>query len=65
MLSKPPLQARIWTERVVRELLMADGLREYHLVNGMGFASSYIKCGPRSADFLRGNERLMMTDTVE
>ncbi|KAK9470462.1 uncharacterized protein V1510DRAFT_405004 [Dipodascopsis tothii] len=55
---------RIDIERLFHKLVTEDALREFSIFNKAGYAASYIKAGPKAAQFLSGSRRLRMAFEV-
>ncbi|AGO13005.1 AaceriAFL159Wp [[Ashbya] aceris (nom. inval.)] len=47
-------------ERIFFHLITSQILQEYSVLNGRGFASDYVKLGPRANQLLRGNMKVKM-----
>ncbi|AEY97525.1 FAFL159Wp [Eremothecium gossypii FDAG1] len=47
-------------ERIFFHLITSQILQEYSVLNGRGFASNYVKLGPRANQLLRGNMKVKM-----
>ncbi|ONH67688.1 ATP-dependent DNA helicase hus2/rqh1, partial [Cyberlindnera fabianii] len=47
-------------DRVAYQMISEKYLTEYHVMNGAGFSTSYIKSGPRCSTLVRGQKKLVM-----